>query len=65
MPNWAGRLGGAWSIRAHFLVFGAILVLLIVINLLTSPGTFWFVWPMLGMGLALALSFPFGRHSSR
>lgn len=39
--------------------------MLIVINLITSPGTFWFVWPMLGIGLALALSFPFGRHSRR
>lgn len=52
-----------WHRRAWRL--GAILVMLIVINLLTSPGTFWFVWPMLGMGLALALSFPFGRHSRR
>jgi adenylate cyclase len=50
-----------WHRRAWRL--GAILVVLIVINLITSPGTFWFVWPMLGMGLALALSFPFGRHS--
>lgn len=40
--------------------FGAILVFLIVINLLTSPGYLWFVWPMLYMGLHLALTFPFG-----
>lgn len=52
-----------WHRRAWRL--GAVLIMLIVINLITSPGTFWFVWPMLGMGLALALSFPFGRHSRR
>ncbi len=52
----------SWHRRAWRL--GAVLVFLIVINLLTSPGTLWFVWPMLGIGLALALSFPF-EHRAR
>lgn len=45
--------------RRHAWRFGVILVFLIAINLLTSPGYFWFVWPMLYMGLHLALTFPF------
>lgn len=52
-----------WRRRAWRL--GVILIMLIAINLITSPGTFWFIWPMLGMGLALALSFPFDRLSRR
>ncbi len=27
---------------------------LVAINLLTSPGEYWFYWPMLGWGLGLA-----------
>lgn len=38
--------------------FGVILVFLIVINLITSPSHIWFFWPMLGMGLLLALRYP-------
>jgi len=38
--------------------FGVIVVFLIAVNLLTSTRSLWFVWPMLGMGLLLALRFP-------
>lgn len=50
-PN-ANAAWAAWQRRAW--QYGAIAVFLVIINLLTSPGTFWFVWPALGMGLALA-----------
>lgn len=39
----------------HFLVYFAVMVLLIAINLITSPGYQWFIWPMLGWGLAVAI----------
>ena len=51
----AGRLQ-AWRRLAWR--FAVILVFLIAINLLTSPTHFWFIWPMLGMGLMLALRYP-------
>jgi hypothetical protein len=31
----------------------AVLALLTVINLITSPNYFWVIWPALGMGIAL------------
>lgn len=36
-----------------FLFIGpAVLLLLAVINLMTSPGTWWIQWPALGIGIA-------------
>ncbi len=31
------------------------MLLLVAINMLTSPGTVWFIWPLLGWGLAVVL----------
>lgn len=40
-----------------FLFIGPlVLALLGVINLLTSPGTWWVVWPALGIGIAWVIS---------
>ena len=39
----------------HAVVFAAVTMLLIVINLTTRPGTLWFIWPLLAWGLAVAL----------
>jgi hypothetical protein len=40
-----------------FLLVGPlVLVLLIVINLVTSPGTWWVQWPALGIGIAWVIS---------
>ncbi len=36
-------------------VFVVLTVLLIIINLLTTPGTFWAIWPLLGFSAVLAL----------
>jgi adenylate cyclase len=38
--------------------YGVLIVFLIAVNLLTSNRSLWFVWPMLGMALVLALRFP-------
>jgi hypothetical protein len=37
----------------HLVVYIAVNLLLIVINLSTSPGHFWFQWPLLGWGIGL------------
>lgn len=39
----------------HLAVFAAVMLLLIIIDLLTSPGTLWFIWPLMGWGIAVVL----------
>lgn len=36
--------------------FGVVLAGLFVINLMSSPGDWWVVWPLLGMGFFLAVN---------
>jgi len=45
--------------------FAVIAVFLMIINLITSPGYFWFIWPWLGMGLVLLLRWPAGVDPRR
>lgn len=46
------------TVRAvRFLFFGpCVLVLLVVINAVTSPGHWWVKWPALGLGIAWFIS---------
>jgi hypothetical protein len=39
---------------SHASIFAVINLFLIVLNLLTSPGEFWAIWPLLGWGVGLA-----------
>ena len=39
----------------HLAVFLVINCLLIVINLKTSPGSLWFLWPLCGWGIGVVL----------
>ncbi len=39
----------------HVVVYAVVNAGLVVINLLDSPGTLWFPWPLLGWGVGLAL----------
>ena len=50
----------------HFAAYLAVNALLIVINLATTPGKYWFYWPLLGWGLGI-VGHAFGvlRHSRR
>ena len=52
--------------KIHFLVYLAVNALLIVINFATTPGKYWFYWPLLGWGIGVA-GHAFGvlRHSRR
>jgi hypothetical protein len=38
---------------AHLAVYVGVNAMLVVINLLTSPGVFWAIWPILGWGVKL------------
>ena len=50
-----GRAEAKYGFLVHAVVYAAVMVLLVVINLLTSPGTMWFIWPLIGWGFAVAL----------
>jgi len=43
------------ALYIHATVFVSVILLLIVINLLTTPGNLWVVWPFLGWGIGLLL----------
>lgn len=49
------RAEAKYRFFVHATVYVAVMVLLIVINMLAIPGTIWFVWPLMGWGLAVAL----------
>ena len=42
------------AFRSHVLAYAIVNAGLLMINILTSPGHWWFYWPMLGWGLGLA-----------
>jgi len=52
----------------HLAVYAVVNVVLIVINLLTSRGYYWFYWPLLGWGIGIAFhamnTFVYGEGSS-
>lgn len=50
-----GRAKAKYGFMVHAVVYVVVMLLLVVINLLTSPGTIWFIWPLIGWGLAVAL----------
>jgi hypothetical protein len=37
----------------HLSIYIAVNILLIIINLSTSPGYYWFKWPLMGWGIAI------------
>ncbi|MGO8987265.1 MAG: 2TM domain-containing protein [bacterium] len=39
----------------HLSVYVGVNVLLIIINLLTSPHYLWFIWPLMGWGIGIFL----------
>lgn len=57
------------SFLVHLFVYVAVNVLLIVVNLLYTPGYYWFLFPLIGWGLLLAAhayaAFYRGRGAAR
>lgn len=41
--------------KFHLIAYFAVMVVLVAINLLATPDTPWFVWPMVGWGPVLAI----------
>ena len=48
------RVEAKMGFYIHLSVYVAVILLLMVINFLSSSGTIWFQWPMLGWGVAVA-----------
>ncbi|MDJ0630176.1 MAG: 2TM domain-containing protein [Rhodobacter sp.] len=54
--DWArARAEAKYKFFVHVAVYVAVMALLVVINILTSPGTNWSIWPLIGWGFAVAL----------
>lgn len=53
MKNKRDRAKAKVEFRMHVFAFIAVIVLLAIINLLTSPKHLWFIWPMLGWGIGI------------
>ena len=49
------RATAKYGFYVHAVVFVAVMMLLLVVNIVTSPGTLWFIWPLMGWGFAVAL----------
>ena len=49
------RAEAKYGFLVHAVVYAAVILLLLIINLLTSPGNLWVIWPLLGWGLAVTL----------
>jgi len=49
------RAEAKYGFFVHAAIYIAVMVLLVIINMFTSPGTIWFIWPLTGWGLAVAL----------
>ena len=49
------RAAAKYRFFVHAAVFAAVMVLLMIIDLVASPGNIWFAWPLVGWGLALGL----------
>ena len=49
------RAKAKYGFYVHVSVYAAVMTLLVLINLMSSPGTLWFIWPLIGWGFAVAL----------
>ena len=49
------RAEAKYRFFVHAGVYAAVMVLLVVVNLVTSPEAIWFIWPLIGWGFAVAL----------
>ena len=49
------RATAKYRFFVHAGIYVAVMVLLVFINLVTSPQAIWFVWPLIGWGFAVVL----------
>ncbi len=49
------RAEAKYRFYVHAAIYVAVMTLLVVVNMLTSPESSWSIWPLLGWGLAVAI----------
>ncbi|NCF69941.1 MAG: hypothetical protein GWP61_28685 [Chloroflexi bacterium] len=49
------RVEAKLAFYKHLATYVAVNILLIIINLLATPETIWFIWPLLGWGIAIVI----------
>lgn len=49
------RAQAKYDFYKHLTVYVVINAMLMVINLVTAPGYFWAIWPLVGWGVAIVL----------
>lgn len=49
------RAAAKYGFVVHATVYVMVMILLVAINLLTTPETIWSIWPFLGWGIAVGL----------
>ena len=49
------RAKAKYGFFVHAGVYVAVMVLLVFVNLATSPQAIWFVWPLIGWGIAVVM----------
>jgi hypothetical protein len=49
------RANAKYGFYVHASVYAAVMTLLVLINLVSSPGAIWFIWPLIGWGFAVVL----------
>ena len=54
--------GAKIGMIAHFLAFVGVSTILATVNLLLVPEVIWFIFPMAGMGIGVAMHYIFGVH---
>lgn len=47
------RLFNSLAFKIHFAAYAAVNILLLAINLLTTPQHLWFFWPLAGWGIGI------------
>ena len=55
MKNKRDQAKAKVEFRIHLYTYIAVIVFLAIINLITSPEYFWFIWPMLGWGIGIVV----------
>jgi hypothetical protein len=64
------RLFGDLGFKIHFAAYVGVNLVLIAVNLLTTPHLLWFYWPLIGWGIGLiahgaAISYAKGGRVTR
>ena len=49
------RAKSKYGFYVHLAVYLAVMAFLVILNIVTSPGANWSIWPLLGWGLAVML----------